>query len=45
MSDGCGYEYETYIYPADRVRGSYYPYPTRPVGIPNYKQLKLEINN
>ena len=26
--------YEADIYPVGRVRGSYYPYPTRPVDIP-----------
>jgi len=34
--DGYGYGYRTNIYPAGRVRGSYYPYPTRPVDIHSF---------
>ena len=30
---GCEYKYETNIYPAGRVRESYYPYPIRSVDI------------
>jgi len=30
------YEYEVDIYPAGRVLGSYYSYPTRPVDIPSW---------
>ena len=34
IPDGYGYGYGADIYPAGRVRRSYYPYPTRPVDIP-----------
>jgi len=34
-TDRYGYGYGVDIYPAGRVRGSYYSYPTRPVDIPN----------
>jgi len=47
IPDGYEYRYRTIIYPAGRVRGSYYLYPTRPVDIPssneppNMRNMKL----
>ena len=35
ISNGYRYGYGADIYPANRVWGSYYLYPTRPVDIPN----------
>jgi len=35
---GYGYRYGADIYPADRVRGSYYLYPTRLVDIPTSRR-------
>jgi len=43
IPNGYGYGYEADIYSAGRVRGSYYPYPTRPVNIPNCNH-KATIN-
>jgi len=53
--DTCGYEknkwvpdryrygYGTNIYPAGRVWGNYYPYPTRPIDIPKNVYLTIII--
>jgi len=39
-----GYRYETNIYPAGRVRGSYYPYPTHTVDIYTYNPYDKHIS-
>jgi len=43
VPDGYGYGYETNIYPAGRVWGNYYPYPTRPIDIPKNVYLTIII--
>ena len=43
VPDRYGYGYTTDIYPACRVWGNYYPYPTRPVDIPKNVYLTTII--